>query len=155
MSTSQADVDRQASVRVQAVSYFEDAGARAKSRKSAWNFLLLGATFCSWLALYFFALLGVELLHQHLHPGQSLATGNGFAVLMAAVSPLLGTFPIGLFVGNALVWLVPPARRILDAEARPYPGADFASAQRGVLRVAVFVAPAGAVLAVVGALLAW
>jgi hypothetical protein len=62
---------------------------------------------------------------------------------------------VGLFVGNALVWLVPPARRILDAEARANRGSDFASAQRDVLRTAVFVAPVGAVLAVAGALLAW
>jgi hypothetical protein len=134
----------------------ESARARAKRRKSGWNFLLFPTVFISWLALAFTLLHGIDLLHQRMHPGQSLATNDtGFTVLLSSLPLLFAALPIGFIVGNSIVWLVPPARRVLDSEAKPYPGNDFFSAQMDLLKMAAFVTPAGLTLAVIGALLPW
>jgi hypothetical protein len=58
-----------------------------------------------------------------------------------------------MILGNFLVWLVPPARRALDLEAKAHPGTSFTETNRGLLRFALFVTPAALAGALAAALL--
>jgi hypothetical protein len=137
------------------MSYIENARVRARRRKSPWDLLLFPAVFLSWMGLFLVLLQGIGALHQHVHPGQSLTNSQGLTVLLATIPLFFAAMPIGFIAGNILVWLVPPARRALDSEAKPHPGTDFFSAQRGLLKIAAYVTPFSLALAIVGALLPW
>ena len=76
-------------------------------------------------------------------------------MILEALSLVLATIPVSLLMTNCLVWLVGPARRALEAEAKPYPGASFSASQRALLGLAGWWVPATLTLAVLGALLPW
>lgn len=58
-----------------------------------------------------------------------------------------------MILANELVSVVRPARRALDLEAASAPGTDRASANRGLLKMALLVTPVGLVVALVGVLI--
>jgi hypothetical protein len=66
-----------------------------------------------------------------------LQDAEGFGAILATVSPFFGSIPLSMILGNFLVWLVPPARRILDAEAKPFPETTFWNAQRKLFKLAL------------------
>ena len=45
--------------------------------------------------------------------------------------------------GNIALWLVPPIRRVFEAEARDHPGTSIGASMRGLLRIGVWVFPIG------------
>lgn len=138
------------------MNYIENARKRAARRKSTLQLLVIGAGFIFMLGLYAIALRGIDLLHQLLYPSQALANAPpGIAVLLAAIPPFLGGIPVGLILGNALAWVLRPARRALDAQAHQSGGEDFPTAQRQLIRAAAVLTPASLLLAAVGALLPW
>ena len=53
------------------------------------------------------------------------------------------------------LWLIIPARRVLEHEATAVPKTDFGSVQRQLIRFGRIAAPASLGLAVVGALVSW
>jgi len=68
---------------------------------------------------------------------------------------LFAWLPMAMIISNLLIAAVAPARRALDREAQTVPGTDLVSANRGLMRVALVITPAGLLLAVVGILVAW
>jgi hypothetical protein len=106
---------------------------RRAARRSAWNFLLI-----------FFAIIGVggtwigmtELLlalrAQFRPPEAFLFDGTRWGNIVTHVIPAFPAIAAGLLIGNALVWLIPPARRALTVEGSH--GTNFKSANRGLAK---------------------
>jgi hypothetical protein len=145
----------------QTTDYFAQAFARARRRKSPWNLPLIPLVFGGWFVLWWAFFRLAWRVHELLYPehagkfaefwpgGVSLgAFIPSFMMLFGLMVPALA---IAMVAANAVLWLVPPARRALEAEARPFPGTDFRSAQRTLIRVAVWAMLLGAVVSLAGA----
>jgi hypothetical protein len=137
------------------VDYYDDARARARRRKSPWNLLLIPLVALPLAGLWWSFVFILTQLHSWIYPGESLALARGLGSVLTRVAPVFAALPLSMVVGNMLVFLVPPARRVLAKEAASVPGTDLRSSQRGLLRMSRFLVPFGLGLAAIGALLRW
>jgi hypothetical protein len=137
------------------MNYFERARHRARRRKSPWNLLLIPAVLIPLSALYLGSLLAVEALHLQISPGESLRNAKGFGVILATISPFFGAIPLALILGNFLIWFVPPARNVLDAEAKAFPETSFWNAQKKLFKLSLVMVPVSVALSISGVLLPW
>ena len=97
-----------------------------------------------------------EAVHGAIYAGQNLTvTPRGVGAALTAVAPFFAAIPTAMFIGNILVWLVPPARRALDAEAKPHPGTDFRASQHQMLLLIRYLVVPALGVALLGALLPW
>ena len=122
-------------------------------RRSRWNLLLpplvLAVAALSWL----FLALAAHALHARGGGLPFPLVRSGLAGLLMYAPLCLPAAVLGLVGANAVARLVPAARRALDEESRGRPGADYASAQRGLLTAAALLLLVTLPIAVVGALL--
>src|SRR5262249_42897412 len=117
------------------MSYLDRAFARAQRRKSRWNLLLPAAFFALLVPMFVLLLVGLEAFRLHAYPDQPLLSQRkGVGVILETFSLVLAAIPISLLTTNCLVWLVGPARRALEAEAKACPGASFSASPRALLR---------------------
>ncbi|MDD2540626.1 MAG: hypothetical protein PHH28_06230 [Desulfuromonadaceae bacterium] len=138
------------------MNYIENAKLRAKRRKSAWNLLLLPAIIIPLCAIWMSSYKALILLHSTIYPGQNFqTTGQGIGAILAAVTPFFGALPVAMIIGNFLVWLIPPVRKVLDAEAKQFPSTSFLNSQRQLLKFAYVLVPVSLALAIIGALMPW
>src|SRR5262245_40952206 len=118
------------------MSYYADARARARRRKSPWNLLLIlfvptitGVLL--WLS--FNALWALHVLAHPAHAGQEWLFWNGrpsnpitfaagFAMLFGPAFPCLIA---AMVLSNFLIRCIGPARRALDREAEQVRGTDY------------------------------
>jgi hypothetical protein len=136
--------------------YFDRARTRAARRKSPWNILLIVACFTGWLGLAFALIFGLGFIHQLLYVRESLSTSrNGFTVILATIPLLLGCIPPGFMAGNLVIRLIPPARKVLDSEAAPFPETTYSSSQRDLGKLTFFFTIPCFVLSIIGTLLPW
>jgi hypothetical protein len=135
--------------------YFEEARERAKRRKSPWNLLLIPAVFGTWVLMWYASVRAIGYIARRAQPESqfSLLPDSGAGILIA-IGLLLAWLPIAAIIGNLIVTTIPPARRVLDGEAKTVRGTDFASANRSLLRVAAVLTPTGLAIAVIGILAA-
>ena len=135
--------------------YFKEARARAQRRRSPWNLLLIPAVLGTWLLTWLSSAWALGKLLRLARPGLEFVflpdSGGGILMVLGLLAAWL---PLAMIVGNLLVAAVPPARRALDLEASTVPGTDFSSANKDLLKVAIFLTPAGLVVALLGALVA-
>lgn len=133
------------------MSYFEEARARARRRKSPWNLLLIAAVVGSWLLVWYVSAKIFGQIVRHVRPELQfvLLPDSGGSILMA-FGLFFASLPFSMVVGNLVVAIVPPARRALDREAANVPGTDLVSSNRSVLKVAAFLTPAGLLIALIG-----
>ena len=68
-------------------------------------------------------------------------------------APAAGALCFGLVIGNCLVWLIPLARKTLDAEAVGYRGTGFREATTALLRLAAWTVPIGMAIAILAAVM--
>jgi len=137
------------------VNYLDEAQIRARRRRSAWNFLLIPAVLLP-LGILAWGLIEVlQRLHQARYPTQDLTSASGFGPIATTVGALLAAIPLALLIGNGLVWLIGPGRRVLENEASAVPGTSFADAQRQLIRFGTIAIPVFLGIAVVGALISW
>jgi hypothetical protein len=127
---------------------------RSSPPPSRWNLLLyplaVAAGALAWLLLVLAAL----ALHAWRFGAREFPGGLGPAALaLALLPPVLPALSLGALAANALVALVRPARRALEAEGRGTPGAALREAQRDLARsaavqlaIAVAIMAAGALL---------
>lgn len=139
--------------------YYRQARWRAQRRKSAWNILLLPLGFASWLALWYALFQLVWAIHVAFHPDhqfdefwrRGISGGNFVLSFLLLFAPMPGAMALGFMLGNVALWLIGPARRTLDAEARGYPGTSFREAMRDLAKVCLWTLPTGLGLAFVAA----
>jgi len=142
--------------------YFEEAQARARRRKSPWNLLLPLFMLPAWAALWYgsFELLWkLHVLFYPAHAGfrrQFWTAGIGLSPFVSSFLMVFGPFAptlgVAMLVGNALVWLVEPARQMLNCEAQGFPDTDFVSAQRELIRFTIWALVIGVGVGVAGAI---
>ena len=134
--------------------WLANARQRSQRRKSPWNLLLPLFGFPAWGALCFLIGWAAEKVHGFLHPTSVPLFGNGPMQMNTA----LVLFP-SLFVAlcpaflltNVAVYLIPPARRAMNAEDRDYPGTDYTSSQRALSKAALWICAICMPLVIIGA----
>ena len=72
-------------------------------------------------------------------------------LMMFSIAP--AAMALGFMLGNILIWLIPPARRVLDAEAKGYLGTSFVESMRGICKFFVWALPIGFTVALTAAYL--
>src|SRR6266571_1835818 len=133
--------------------YFKEAYVRAKRCRSLWNLLLIPIVVGTWLVTWFVSVLMLGQLLRLARPDlQFILLPDTVGGILMAVGFLFAWLPLSMIVGNLLLAAVPSARRALDAEASTVPRTDLGSANKGLLKAAMFLTPAGIVVAIVGAL---
>ena len=148
--------DEGSAVPSECVSYYEEARARARRRKSAWNLLLIPAVVLPIAGFWRLVFLLAARVHVALYPDQTWGVHSaGLGVILTVVAPFFAAIPVGLYVGNITVWLIRPARRVLDREAEKYEGTDFQASQRQLLVAMLYVVPPALALAILGVFLPW
>src|SRR5262252_6730337 len=110
--------------------FYLNARRRAQRRKSAWNILLFPLCFGGFLVCWYVLFQLVWKFHVAIYPehrfaefwrpGISMPDFILSFLMMFSITP--AAVALGFMLGNILIWLIPPARRVLDAEARGYPG---------------------------------
>lgn len=124
---------------------------------SAWQLLLPAILLPAWFALGY---AGFELawrLHIAWRPqdgGRLLEYWRGgmnAARLLMAIPPMLAALPLAMILANFLLYRLPAARRAGGRKDGAAPGADYAVAQRDLVKFAAAVAAAAALLAAIGA----
>jgi hypothetical protein len=92
-----------------------------------------------------------------MHPGQEpllLARGPASAAqLVVILSAFLASLIPSLIIGNCLAWLIAPARRALDREAKDFPGTDFRTSNRKLMQLAAVLTPVALVAGILAAVL--
>lgn len=134
-----------------AAEYYAGARQRAKRRKSAWNALLIPFCFGSWLAIWYGLFRVVWLFHVSIYPEHQLRDfwqdGISFRSFVPSFLMVFALMPVamiaGFMLGNSLLWLVAPIRRIFEAEARGHAGTSFRVSMRGLFKFGVWVFPIG------------
>ena len=114
--------------------YLERARHRATRRQSPWNLLLLPAVIAS-MGVVCALIVWVADFYLRFQNSQSLFSQETPEWKQALVicGALLVSLPVGMILGNLLVWLIPPARRALDQEAAGHVGTDHRTSQRYLL----------------------
>jgi hypothetical protein len=140
--------------------YFGRLFARAARRKSRWNLLLIPIALCSivfvaWLSLRLVWVLRNFIVSDRAVPFSTLIRqqSSGLAPLLFFIPPLFASIPIGLFVTNAIVWCIAPARRALDREATGVWHASFTDAQKDLGLMTLCISCPALAISLIGALL--
>jgi hypothetical protein len=139
--------------------YYREARWRARRRKSAWNILLFLFCFGSFLALSYALFQLVWAFHAALYPDHRFdefwrrgISARSFALsLLMMFAPVPGAMTLGFMLGNLMAWLIPPARRAFDAEAKGYPGTSFRDSMLGLARTCLWTLPTGLCVALIAA----
>jgi hypothetical protein len=109
-----------------------------------------------WMALWVEGLklartLATALLHGHkvlledwIWPGSIAPFFAYFPLLIATIVPAM------VLINYAIYLFIPPARRAMDAEDKPFPGVDYATQQPLLVRITLFTLPPAFLFAVVG-----
>jgi hypothetical protein len=142
-----------------AAKYYGEARQRAQRRKSPWNVLLillcLGSAIGIWYALFRL----VWLFHIAYYPQHQLREfwqeGISFRSFVPSFLMVFALIPValiaGFMLGNSLLWLIAPIRRIFETEARDHPGTSFRASMRGLFKFGVWVFPIGLAIAFLAA----
>jgi len=135
-------------------SWLQSAQRRSQRRKSPWNLLLPLFALPLWLG-FTFLLVSIAVLARNLiHPGHSgppLSHTSGLATLLMLLPSLLASIFPAFIVTNFLVYLIPPARRAMDSEDRAFPGTDYTSSQRALIRLGSVAVSGAMIFALIGA----
>ena len=135
--------------------FLVNAQVRASRRKSPWNLLLL-LIFPLWIWLWLQTLALVWhlalLMSKGFVPSSPLGwlRGTGLqpgpitgAGALYAFGPFFPVLILAAVLGNFLIYLIPPARKAMDAEDKAFPGTEYATAQRTLGRLALVTMPIG------------
>ena len=139
--------------------YITEARLRARRRKSAWNLILIPSALFGWLGSWYGSFRIVWAFHLILYPQHSFhdfwQEGISFASFVPSFLMLFAPVPasicVGLLFANCVAWLIPPARRTLDAEAQGYKGTSFRESTEALLKFAKWAVPGGLIIALVAA----
>ncbi len=142
-------------------SFLTNARHRSSRRKSAWNLLLPIVIVPLWLLLWWATveimwLVHVAVVHTPTTGAPEIwMKGMGSAMSLTGflmIFPLMIPTMIGaMVIGNFLIYLIPAARAAMDAEDRAFPGTEYATAQKALIRLIKLCAPVAIALSLLGA----
>jgi hypothetical protein len=140
--------------------WLASAQTRAARRKSLWN-LLLPLTilplwlFAWWVAVEFACVAHLLFAGKSIPPFEDwmkvLGSEMSLAGFLIVFSPLVPTVAAAAVLGNRIVYLVPAARRAMDAEDNAVPGTVYSTAQEQLMRVIRYSAPIALPVLLLGA----
>ena len=153
--------------------YLSRARKRNSTSKTWWDLVFLPIGFGA-IGFYAFAF-GISFLwlHTAVYPADTdrlrdlhrLLSGSftafvavmderlNFDEFLMFIVPAIGAVPLGLMTSNALMWLVPPARRASEEKAKGRKWATFRGAQMGLFKVALVLVPIAVASGIIGATL--
>jgi len=137
-------------------SWLQNAQRRSRRRKSPWNLLLPLFAIPLWLGFTSLLVSLAVIIRNSFHPehsGPPLADTSGLAVALMLFPFLVASIFVAFLVTNFIVYQIPPARRAMDKEDRDFPGTDYASSQRALLKLALVAMSGAIILAFVGAVI--
>jgi hypothetical protein len=134
---------------------------RARRRHSLWNLILIPLSLAGWLGSWYGLFRLVWAFNVWLYPDHLFSNFwtegisiSGFALsFLMLFAPAPGALCLGLVIANCVSWLLPPARRVFDAEAAGYPGTSFGESNKALLDLALRLVPTGLVVALIAAAL--
>ncbi len=145
---------------IKAGTFLANARERSSRRKSKWNLLLPLVIVPLWLTFWWVAIeLGCFahfLLSGIAVPPvkdwmKVLGSRMSLADFLILFAPFVPTMTAAMVIGNYFVYLIPVARRAMDAEDQAFPGTEYSTAQRELRRLTGFAAPVALVLSLLGA----
>ena len=146
---------------IKAGRFLTNARHRSSRRKSAWNLLLPIVIVPLWLLLWWVAVELVWLVHVAVIPAHATGAieiwmkGMGSAMSLAGflmIFPLMiPTLIGGMVIGNFLIYLIPAARAAMDVEDRAFPGTEYATAQKALIRIFKMCGPVALALSLLAA----
>jgi hypothetical protein len=92
-------------------------------------------------------------LHHLLHPQHAETDSTASGIIM--FSALISGIPLGMMLANAVLWIVPPLRRVNVIAAGDTPGANFKDATQDLFSVALLLVPAAAIAGIVAVWAPW
>ena len=117
---------------------------RAAKRKSPWDFIGLLLGFGITPVLWYYLFRGAWQLHVHFYPthvghlgefwGEGISAGAFVSSFLMSMPLGLPALTAGLLFSNVVIWIIPPARRVMEREAAGDPEMTFASANLGLLK---------------------
>ncbi len=139
--------------------YYSAARLRARWRRSPWNLILIPLSLAGWLGSWYGLFRPVWAFNVWLYPDHLFSNfwKEGISFSSFALSflmffgPAPGALCLGLVIANCVSWLLPPARRVFDAEAAGYPGTSFGESNKALLGLALRLVPTGFVVALIAA----
>ena len=137
--------------------WFKNARRRAQRRKSAWNLLLPLSWFPLWGAITALLMSLASVVHTAIHPHAGPLFGPGPLSLgqaLVLIPSLLAAVTPAMLLTNTLVYLIPAARRAMDAEDRNYPEARYEPSQRALFKLGSWILVICLPLILAGALVA-
>ena len=78
---------------------------------------------------------------------RGISTRSFALSLLMMFAPVPGAMTLGFMLGNLMTWLISPARRALDAEAKGYPGTSFRDSMLDLARICLWTFPTGLCIA--------
>lgn len=144
--------------------YVVGARKRAQRRKSLWNLILIPLCVIGIAGVSFLLFMIMWQVHIVIHPEhagrmEAFFSEKGSSVISKIATifftlPLFfAAMPLGLMFGNCVAWLVGPARRAFDREAKGVKGASFREAMHGLWDVTKVFVPACLILSFIAAIL--
>jgi hypothetical protein len=132
--------------------YIAEMRARATRRKSKWNLLLIPFAIAG-LALSWYGLVEpLQRFRSRFFPIDAfLMNGTRLGNIVLYVAPFFPSICIGILIANLAVWIIPPARRTLNEEARGDASAAFKSSNLAVAKLLVLTSILTLPIAAVGA----
>ena len=121
--------------------YFAEARIRARRRQSPWNLLLFvfGFSFIGLIAVQ----LNKWIIYLFQTPGTpfpTIARGHDKELIFITIPVFLTAIPWGFMAANILIWLIPPARKVLEQEAEGHRRCSFKEAMRDLFKFALITA---------------
>ena len=117
--------------------WFGEARIRAQRRKSPWN-LLLGLVVVLSIAFVWFSSCEfiLYLPHDSTVSFREISAGYDLQMIFVTIPMFFPSLAWGMVLGDAIMWLVPPARRIFEQEAQGHKGSSFKEVMSGLPKFA-------------------
>jgi hypothetical protein len=141
--------------------YSERAQERARARRSPWHLILIPLFFGIAAAITYVLFQIMWRIHVAIYPehvdrltefwGKGISFSAFVSSFLLVVPLFLAALPISMMIANAVIWLIPPARRALNKKAEGVKWASFAEAMRGLWIVSGVVVPSCLLLSFIGA----
>ena len=118
--------------------YISDAQARAARRKSPWNILLFMVGFiCIGLIWFYLSKHIIYLFQSPTASFKDISDKNNVQMIFITIPLFFPSIAWGYLCANILMWLVPPARKRFNKEAKGHKKCSFKEATGGLFKAAV------------------
>jgi hypothetical protein len=132
--------------------YFSDARERAGRGRSPWNLLLIPLNIVGLMVVWFLIYQWESYIQSSLIPKDTIFSGRiNLGEIIMFIPQGLPALSLGMMLANFIVWCIPPARRVLDQEAKVVKGTSFKESMRFLFKATIVLMLIVAPLSLAGA----